>query len=105
MYHYKAKVDRVVDGDTIDVVIDLGFYMTTKQRIRLYGINTPEVRGKEKEAGLASKQFVIDYLADKEITIDTTKTGKFGRWLGVIYADGENVNNLLIKMGLAEVYE
>ena len=65
LYHYKAKIDRVVDGDTVDVSIDLGFDMHSRQRVRLWGINTPECRTRdkrEKALGLAAKARLIEIL-------------------------------------------
>lgn len=113
MYEYKADLDRVVDGDTIDVVIDLGFKMTTNQRIRLYGIDTPEIFSAKKGSpehvkGMAAKKFVEDRLAanDNHFKIKTHKyTGKYGRYLGEIYlADSEiSLNDQLVQNGHAEV--
>tara|TARA_R110000824_G_scaffold126906_2_gene286674 strand:+ start:192 stop:536 length:345 start_codon:yes stop_codon:yes gene_type:complete len=110
MHHYKIKnVDRVVDGDTIDVTIDLGFSLYHKTRIRLAGINTPETRTRdleEKAAGIRAKDFLIDRIinADK-ITLQTEKTGKFGRYLGVVYADGVDLNQTLLEEGHATKYD
>ena len=109
MYTYSATILRVVDGDTVDVDIDLGFDMTLKkQRIRLYGVDTPESRTRdleEKKHGFAAKEFVQSYLPVG--TKQTLKTklddrGKFGRILGEFVAfdianDREStVNQLLI---------
>jgi len=104
MYEYKAKVTKVVDGDTVDCDVDLGFYMTAKIRFRLARINTPEVRGTEKEDGLVSKQWLIDFLNshNNEIIVRTAKTGKYGRWLGEIIIGETNVNDELVKTGHAE---
>jgi micrococcal nuclease len=105
-----AKVDRVVDGDTIDVSVDLGFGVWKKERLRLARINTPEIRGEEKEAGLAAKAFVEVAISDQEmIIVKTTKeTGKFGRYIAEIevssYDQWENLNDLLLKEGYAKPY-
>ena len=109
MYHYKVKsVDRVVDGDTIDVTIDLGFSLYHKIRVRLAGIDTPEVRTKdleEKAAGIKAKSHLVECIEKAtEITLQTEKTGKYGRYLGVVYADGSNLNQILLDEGYAEVY-
>ena len=112
MYHYKVKsVDRVVDGDTIDVTIDLGFRLYHKIRVRLAGIDTPEVRTKdgvyleEKAAGIRAKSHLVECIEKAtEITLQTEKTGKYGRYLGVVYADGSNLNQILLDEGYAEVY-
>ena len=94
MYEYKCKIDRVVDGDTVDVDIDLGFGIwLRKERVRLYGIDTPECRTRdleEKKYGLAAKSFVQDLLPVGSMqTLRTRKDdkGKFGRILGefVVY--------------------
>ena len=89
MYQYKAKVVKVVDGDTIDVVIDLGFDITTKKRVRFSGVNTPECRTrdlKEKKKGLAAKARVKQILGENEcFDLHSEKLGKYGRVLGKIY--------------------
>ena len=92
------KVTKVVDGDTIDVIIDLGFDIMYKSRVRLFGIDTPESRTRdkvEKKYGLLSKKFLQDHLKKGKIVIKTHKdseTGKFGRILGEIFVDGININ-------------
>jgi len=89
MYNYKAKLIKVVDGDTIDAEIDLGFDISVKKRIRLVGIDTPECRTrdlKEKALGLAAKDRVKAILVENpKFTLESTKIGKFGRVLGNIY--------------------
>jgi micrococcal nuclease len=110
MHHYKIKnVDRVVDGDTIDVIIDLGFSLYHKTRIRLAGINTPETRTRdleEKAAGIRAKEYLIERIEEaEEITLQTEKQGKFGRYLGIVYADGINLNQTLLNEGHATVYD
>ena len=89
LYNYKATVTRVVDGDTVDVLIDLGFGIHYAQRVRLYGINAPETRTRdkvEKKAGLAAKAYLKEILKtnkNKCIIITTLdKKGKYGRVLG-----------------------
>ena len=107
MYEYRALVRKVYDGDTITVDIDLGFDMLLRnQKIRLLGINTPEVRGKERPEGLKSRDALRDKIGSKWVIIKTKKDkkGKYGRWLGTIFIEDENVNEWLIKEGLAEVY-
>ena len=91
MYEYKCKVVRVVDGDTVDVDIDLGFGVwLRKQRVRLVGIDTPESRTKdleEKKYGLAAKEFLTKWVTSGGLTIKTIKDarGKFGRILGELW--------------------
>lgn len=112
MYEYKAKLDRVVDGDTLDVFIDLGFKMTTNQRIRLAHVDTPETfrvkrTSKEYKKGMDAKRFVEKRLADNqnEIRIETYKhTGKYGRYLGIIWLGDSNIslNEELVQKGYAK---
>lgn len=111
MYEYKAKVVNVVDGDTMDLDIDVGFEITIHTRVRLYGIDTPETRTKdrfEKQQGLQAKEFVTNAVDGKEVTVQTHSQGKFGRYLAVIYylKDGEmvNLNKELISTGHAKHY-
>ena len=89
MYQYKVKLIKVVDGDTIDVTIDLGFDITTKKRVRFSGINAPESRTrdlKEKAKGLAAKARVKQILKENEkFELHSEELGKYGRVLGKIY--------------------
>ncbi len=108
MYEYRALVRKVYDGDTITVDIDLGFDMILRnQKIRLLGINTPEVRGKEREAGLKSRDALRQKIGSKWIIIKTQqdKKGKYGRWLGTLFFEEKNINEWLIKEGFAVVYK
>ena len=105
-YYYKAKVIRIYGGDTITVLVDLGFSLTQKMNIRLYGINTPEIRGEERPEGLISRDYLRSLITDKDVIIETfkDKTGKYGRMLATIYLDDLNVNEHLITEGYAEKY-
>ena len=107
MYTYPCEIVRVVDGDTVDVNIDLGFGVwMRKQRVRLYGIDTPESRTRdlvEKKYGMAAKKYLKGMLADEKITLKTHKDGKgkFGRILGELwrttdYTD-KSVNEYLVE--------
>jgi|TARA_R100001129_G_C5263617_1_gene231986 micrococcal nuclease len=101
MYEYNCKIKRVVDGDTVDVVIDLGFDIHYASRVRLYGIDTPESRTRnkdEKVRGLMSKQYLIDELDKGQVVIKTKKDkkGKFGRVLGELYVDDKNINLMMV---------
>lgn len=105
-YRYSAKVIKIVDGDTVDAMIDLGFDIWIKRRIRFYGIDTPETRTtnlEEKEKGLLSKARVTQLIEehDNNISIESHGVGKYGRCLATVYVDGINVNKLLIEEGLA----
>ena len=100
----------MVDGDDIDVIIDLGFDIMYKSRVRLFGIDTPESRTRdkvEKKYGLLSKKFLQDHLKKGKIVIKTHKdseTGKFGRILGEIFVDGININKKMCTKGHAVEY-
>ena len=101
MYIYKAKCERVVDGDTIDATIDLGFDTWKKIRIRLVGVNAAESRTRdleEKVRGLAAKQFVKDILIkhNNEFILHSQGVGKYGRCLGEIFLGDVKLNDLLI---------
>jgi micrococcal nuclease len=111
--YYVRKVENVVDGDTIDVLIDLGFDILFASRVRLAGIDTPESRTrdlKEKALGLESKEYLKKALKDaKSVVIKTEKmnsTEKFGRILGWIYVNGDTVslNDMMINDGYAWGY-
>jgi len=115
MYEYKCKIKKVVDGDTVDIDIDLGFGVwLLDQRVRLYGIDTPESRTRdkvEKIYGLLAKDF-LKVMLGKEGTLKTHKDakGKFGRILGefIVY-DAEkdayrSVNQIMIEKHLAVEY-
>tara|TARA_Y100000114_G_scaffold81667_1_gene75329 strand:+ start:2913 stop:3329 length:417 start_codon:yes stop_codon:yes gene_type:complete len=103
MYTYKVDVTRVVDGDTVDVDIDLGFGMTyKKQRVRMMGIDTPESRTRdleEKFYGKQSKYFLESLLKDKDVELVSHDKGKFGRILGELFLEGEplSVNQMMIQ--------
>lgn len=111
MYQYKIKeVVKIVDGDTVDVVIDLGFDITRKERVRLNGIDTPETLTKdavEKKYGLEAKEYVEKWFSEqKEILIRTYKDDKYGRTLGDFYGNEEKtLNTLLVEQGFAWVYD
>ena len=117
MYEYKCRIDRVVDGDTVDVDIDLGFGVwLRKERVRMYGIDTPESRTRdleEKKYGLAVKAFVLAFLpVDSMQTLRTKKDGKgkFGRILGefVVYdtkkSAWRSLNEIMIEEHHAVAY-
>ena len=112
MYEYKvSQVTRVVDGDTVDLLIDLGFDITKKERIRIGGIDAPESRTRnleEKKLGLEAKAFVEERLDKAEtIIIQTRKTDKYGRILGWLYLNGETVslNDQMVEAGYAWAYD
>jgi micrococcal nuclease len=107
MYEYRVEIKRIVDGDTVDVDIDLGFGIWMKnERIRLYGIDTPESRTRdleEKKYGLAAKMFLENMLDDTKIIMKTNKDaeGKFGRILGSFWRTStfaeQSINDYLVE--------
>ncbi|MDC6464806.1 thermonuclease family protein [bacterium] len=107
MYKYSAKVDRVVDGDTVDALVDLGFDTWKKVRIRMVGINTPESRTRdleEKKRGLAAKDRLIELLGDGYFILQSHGVGKYGRCLGELFVKEININQQLITEGHAVEY-
>ena len=116
-FWYGAKVLKVVDGDTLDLMIDLGFNIHHKIRVRLFGVNTPESRTKdlkEKELGLKAKSFTLDWLTNHDWVFVNTipdKNDKYGRVLAKIYSSDKIddpvtacLNNDIIASGLAREY-
>ena len=111
-YEYRAKLVRVVDGDTCDAMIDLGFDTWIKKRIRFMGVDTWECRTRNKEEkvkGLAAKEFTKRLLQDSDdgkFAIRSHGVGKFGRVLGELFVKGhaQSVNKLLIDNGHAYEY-
>ena len=114
---YRISVTRVVDGDTVDANVDLGFNLFTHDRIRLLGIDTPESRTrnkKEKSLGLKAKARLKELVATapkgrrgkRQIFLQTTKKGKgkFGRILGTLWVNGENLNEILMRENHARPY-
>lgn len=110
-YWYKAKIlniSQVYDGDTITKAeIDLGFNISIVETLRLVGINTPELRGDERERGLISRDFLREKIKVNEYFLIRTRKGgkgKYGRWLAEIFVDGVNLNKALLDEGLALSY-
>ena len=111
MYEYGCTVTRVVDGDTIDVILDLGFSVLHKCRVRLYGIDTPESRTRnkdEKARGKLAAKFLEDSINNGKQVILRSKLkdskGKYGRVLGEVIVDDININELMVKRYLAVKY-
>tara|TARA_R110001599_G_scaffold256665_1_gene456955 strand:- start:126 stop:548 length:423 start_codon:yes stop_codon:yes gene_type:complete len=111
MYEYSCKVDRVVDGDTIDVVLNLGFDIMFKSRVRLYGIDTPESRTRNKDEKVRGKMagsFLKNAVDNGTQVVIQTKLkdsrGKYGRVLGNVVVDGVNINQEMINNYLAVAY-
>ena len=112
-YVYAIKeIVKFVDGDTIDVILDLGFHLSIKKRIRLYGIDTPETRTRDKEEkkrGLAAKERLIELCSDKEgpanLVLKCHGLGKYGRVLGEIFNNNTSANRMLVMEGHAVEYK
>ena len=110
MYEYRiTKISKVVDGDTVDVILDLGFDMHKKERIRLAGIDTPESRTKdleEKKLGLEAKDFLERRMSDcNNLWVRTEKDGKYGRMLGEIWCSTVCINEEMVHRGYAWEYD
>ena len=103
-YKYNAKVLRVVDGDTIDAMVELGFNVTMKIRFRLSGFDAPETyrpkSDKEKELGLKATAELERLIGGKEVIVESSKFGKY-RWLATVYIDGHelSINQMMIDLG------
>ena len=115
MYEYKCKVKRVVDGDTMDVILDLGFDVLHSVRVRLSAIDTPESRTRdldEKARGKLSKAYLKESIKGRKVVLKTKlkdSRGKFGRVIAEVWAEFEkgslrNVNELMVKEAYAVVY-
>ncbi len=113
LYCYRALVQSVYDGDTCTVDIDLGLKTWVRgEKLRLHRINTPELRGDEREAGLVARDYLRSMIQDKEVLLQTVsdKAGKFGRYLAEIWVmqnNGSwlNINDHLIQTGHASYYQ
>lgn len=112
-YKYEAHVLSIYDGDSMTVNVRLGmFQVAEKQKLRLYGINTPEVRGPTAEEGKKVRDYVRDLIpVGSEIVIETfpdkrgdDRKGKYGRWLAIIWVGEMNLNEKLVELGYAVEY-
>jgi micrococcal nuclease len=112
VYEYRAEVVRWVDGDTVDLLVDLGFTVLLRQRFRLLGVDTPETNRKaSREAGKAAHAYAESLApVGSVVLVRSRKTGKFGRWLADVYplgGDGDplvSVNEALLEAGHAREY-
>ena len=106
MFEYKAIINNVVDGDTFDMDIDLGFNIHIHERVRLLDIDTPETFGEEKNLGLTVKQYAINNYLGKEVIIKSEKadvaanTDSFGRWLVRVTVDGNDIRDIYNSLGV-----
>ncbi len=110
-YSYRVKsIKKIIDGDTFDCIMDLGFDVLLEARVRMMGIDTPESRTRdleEKKFGLLAKEYLTEKLATEDIIVTTevdNEKGKFGRILGWVWADGVNVNQNMIDENMAVAY-
>ncbi len=110
MYEYRARIVRVIDGDTVEAEVDLGFHITSRMMLRLFGINAPEIKGPSRPQGLAARDFLNQLINThthntNQLTIRTQKdaTEKYGRCLATLLATDVNLNETLIAAGHAVV--
>jgi micrococcal nuclease len=107
MYTYEGHVLRVIDGDTYEIQVDLGFHMHKVDRFRIAGVDTPETwRPKtesEKEHGLKATQFVKDLIEGEKVVIETIKADLYGRYLCNIELDGQDLAILIIEAGFEKL--
>ena len=109
LYNYKVKkITKVVDGDTIDVIIDLGYKISVDTRVRLLGIDAPEIRTKnpeEKSKGIEAanflRAFLDGYTEHDQVILQSKKLDGFGRSLGHIFLNGENLSDIMLINGHA----
>jgi len=102
MYEYKAKVTNVVDGDTVDALVDLGFKVQTLQRLRLARVDTPE---RTQPGYGAARDFVKQLVEGKDVTMRSHKASKWGYFLADVVIDGRDVAEMLLAAGLAKAYD
>lgn len=98
MYQYASKLVKVVDGDTVDLTVDLGFMVSVFSRFRLEGINAPELKNETLAAGKASKVHLESLLADAQlgvIRLDSTGKDKYGRWVAKLYYVSQSTGELV----------
>jgi len=100
-YQYKAKITNVVDGDTVDALVDLGFKVQIAQRLRLARVDTPE---RTQANYQTAKDFVKDLVDGKEVTITTHKVSKWGYFLADVVVEGRDVSDMLIAANLGKPY-
>ena len=103
LFFYRAEITRVIDGDTVVADVDLGMGIWQHDlRLRLFGINTPELHGADREAGQQAKAWLVSRLKNSVIMVQSHKdrTGKYGRYLATVFADGEDVNAEMLRLKL-----
>ena len=118
MYEYNVRIDRVVDGDTVDCWIDLGYNLQIHKRIRFAGINAPETRTRDKEEkkrGFIAKNWLIDKIdpkavgSSKDIILKSYEYGKYGRVIGELFivsgSRKQSINKMMLAEGLVTEYD
>ena len=107
MYRYKALITDVYDGDTVTAQMDLGFKITFTEKLRLFRIDAPEIRGEQREEGLIVRDILREKILNKIVTVETIKDkkGKYGRYLAEIFIDEVNINDWLVYNGYAKYHE
>ncbi len=110
IWAYRARVERVIDGDTLQITIDQGLNTHRAERVRLLGVDTPETKGATKMAGRLATIYVEDWLAEADdewpLIVQTARGDAFGRWLARVWrrSDGRELNDDLLKAGHAVVF-
>lgn len=110
MYNYSARIVDVYDGDTFTFYVDLGFDVWVRSKLRLFGIDTPELRGSDREFGLIVRDYVREIIDKKMVGITVYKKGKYGRYIADVYPwiylsgddSEEHHSNHLLKKSLSE---
>lgn len=112
LHHYNCELKRIIDGDTVVLIIDLGFNIKIEVGLRLEGIDTPEVNsshGLEQEAAYRSEVFLGQLIEKEELIVKTKKNDMYGRYIGTLFIKGPhecvNVNNFMLNHGLARKYD
>ena len=112
LYNYRGKITRIIDGDTLEISLDLGLdVQLQKQILRLKGINAPEMKGESRESAIASRNYLSSLVLDKDVIISTYKSrnkDKYGRYLAEVWLldrGDRSVNQMLIDGGFAVKYE
>jgi len=101
-----VEVIKIIDGDTIDAMVDLGFDTWKRVRFRLYGINAPELTGESKDLGIQSKEYLSSLIPEGTfIKVECLGQEKYGRWLAILIKDNINLNEKMIQEGYAEEYK
>jgi len=108
MQRYKGKILRVIDGDTIEAAIFLGFNISIKKKIRIIGIDAPEIRSRNettRQAAFAAKKRLEELFPTKDLIIESKGFDKYGRCLAVVHTDSGNVGDILLNEGLVKKME